>query len=658
MRQADLARVLPLLVVAACTASTGQLTRDVIEPLPRTDPAAAYVDELIARAHAKRLATREQWLRLGHWRSGWTGFLDAQADGENFFLSPHGETSPTSELDATLRAFFARVPDGAPADQQHPICQFPARFAWLAKELSFDRTRMPQPGCERYHEFLKRVDAVRLSLVFSSYYLNNPASVFGHTFVRIIKRGTPDEERRELLDHAVEFSATVDTDNALLYGIKGIIGAFPGTFRNIPYHVKVRQYNDFEARDLYEYELALTDEEIAFFLAHLWELGSTFFDYFYVSENCSYHLLGAIEAVRPSLELLDHMHWPVIPADTIKALYANDLVRRVSFRPSLRRQFQARVAGLPDQDLSLIEKLVTDPKTPITIPPERAKVALDAAQDLIDIRFSRELHTAVDSAPARLKQTLLERRAELLGPSATFSVAAATRAMPQLGHDSRRFGAGYARTDTGTQSIVLEGRLALHDLADPTPGYPHNSQLEFLPTRVQIDTESRDVTVESVSLVRLISLSPWTRFDHKLSWKAEAGMVHLADVGCPDCYAGRLAGGTGFAVATSGEGLIAFGTVDAHLLSGPDLDGIAGIALRAGFGPSLGLRLVLADRLVSLTTGELIWLPTQDPVATWRARTTLRLGLGKRLALDLEAMIDGTFDTAIGRGNLLGLVYF
>ena len=61
---------------------------------------------------------------------------------------------------------------------------------------------------------------------------------------------------------------------------------------------------------------------------------------------------------------------------------------------------------------------------------------------------------------------------------------------------------------------------------------------------------------------------------------------------------------------------------------------------------------------IAETTGELIWLPTQDPVATWRARSILRLGLGTRLALDFEAMLDGTFETAIARGNLLGLVYF
>ena len=639
-------------MVAACTAQGGRLTRDVIEPLPRTDPAAAYVDELVARAHAMRLATREQWLRLGHWKSGWTGYLESQADGANFFLSPRGEQSPVAELDATLRAFFAKLPDAA-GDVQHPICQFPARFQWLVKELAIDRARLPQPACDRYADFLRRTNAERISFVFSSYYLNNPASVFGHTFIRIVRRDNPDE----LIDYAVEFSATVDTNNALVYGIKGIVGAFPGTFRNVPYHFKVRQYNDFEARDLYEYDLDFTDEEIQFFLAHLWELGSTFFDYFYVSENCSYHLLGALEAVRPNLDLLGHMHWPVIPADTIKALYANDLVRRVSFRPSLRRQFHARVDGLPDEDLAMIEELVDDPKQPIELPPERARKVLDAAQDLIDIRFSRMLHTETNSAPARIKQTLLERRAELAGPSEAFEVHTPFQSMPQLGHDSRRFGAGYA-LDDGEHVVELEARLALHDLADPTPGYPMSSQLEFLPTRVTVETESRDVTLESIMLARLVSLSPWDRFDRKMSWKAEAGMRHLDDAGCPDCYVGWLAGGTGLSLGTEGERVIAFAMVDAQIASGPDLDGIEGIALRAGVGPSLGLRLALTDNLVSLTTGELIWLPTQAPSELWRARSVLRLGLGRRFALDLEGIADGSFDDAAFRGHLLGLVYF
>jgi hypothetical protein len=663
------ATVVAVIALAACATTVGRLTRDAIRPLDRTgDPdRAAYLSDLIARAHRLRLSERIEWRRLGHWRDTLTG-IESEADGPNFFLSPHGKSSPGAELDATLRAFFATLSvDDADAEIQHPICQFPARYRWLDKVLGFDPARLHRPACPRYDEFYQRVDAERLSFVFSSYYLNNPASVFGHTFVRIIKHGSgrsaAADERRELLDFAIEFSATVDTNNALIYGIKGLFGLFPGTFLNVPYHVKVRQYNDTESRDLYEYELDFTREEIDTFLEHLWELGSTLFDYYYVSENCSYHLLGALEAARPTIDLLSHMHWPVIPADTIKALYANPgLVRAVRFRPSLRRQFQARLRGLDGDQRALIERLGYNPAAPLPVgmPGERAIAVLDAAQDLVDIQHAKELTYEIDSVPARAKQRLLERRAEIAVPSEPLSVATPWSSMPQLGHDSRRVGLGLAADDTGALGVALDARLALHDLADPAPGYPEYSQLEFLPTRARIRfdediTGRRRFELESLSLVRIISLSAQNRFDRKLSWKVDAGVIRIADAGCAGyCYLGQLAMGTGLTLATADARVIAFSTLDVRLASGPALDGIDGLPIRAGLGPAAGLRLRLAPRLISLTTGELIWLPTQAPRATWLARSILRLGLGQNVALDLEGQLDNRAATA----SLMTMLYF
>ena len=652
-----------VLAPAGCATTTGRLTREVIRPLGADDPGAAYLLELLDRAHRLQLAGRTEWHRLGHWRSTLGGDFESQADGPNFFLSPYGKSSPGAELDATLRGFFATLPDGT-SDVQYPICQFPARYRWLDKMLGFDPERLHRRPCPRFDEFYHRVDAARLSFVFSSYYLNNPASVFGHTFLRIVKRGTDqDADRRELLDFAIEFSATVDTNNALVYGFKGLLGMFPGTFRNVPYFFKVRQYNDYESRDLYEYELNFSHEEIDTFLEHLWELGSTFFDYYYVSENCSYHLLGALEVARPGLELLAYMHWPVIPADTIKALYANPgLVGAVRFRPSLRRQFRERLRGLDDEQRGLVERLVYKPATPLPqdLPAPRAIAVLDAAQDLVDIQHAKELAFEVDSGPARIKQQLLERRAEIAIPSEPLAVATPWATMPQLGHDSRRVGVGMSADDDGAMGVTLDARLALHDLADPTPGYPEYSQLEFLPLRARIRLDEGAVgrkrfELDSISLVRIVSLSAQDRFDRKLSWKVDAGVVRLDDAGCRGtCYAGQLAMGTGATLASSEARVITFATIDAHLAAGPALDGIAGSALRAGFGPAAGFRLRLASRLVSLTTGELIWLPTQRPRATWEAKSILRLGLGSSFALSLE----GKLDARVATGGLMTLLYF
>src|SRR5258706_8520662 len=93
---------------AGCGVATrGRLTRDTLRAPVATD----YVHELKARAHQLGLAHKTQWLRLGHYRPTWTGDLESQADGENFFLSKRGKAHPEAELDATLEGFFAELAD-------------------------------------------------------------------------------------------------------------------------------------------------------------------------------------------------------------------------------------------------------------------------------------------------------------------------------------------------------------------------------------------------------------------------------------------------------------------------------------------------------------------------------------------------------------------
>lgn len=40
----------------------------------------------------------------------------------------------------------------------------------------------------------------------------------------------------------------------------------------MPYYRKVKEYGDFESRDLWEYELNLTPEETRFLVSHIWEM--------------------------------------------------------------------------------------------------------------------------------------------------------------------------------------------------------------------------------------------------------------------------------------------------------------------------------------------------------------------------------------------------
>ena len=376
-----------------CGFSTpGTLTRALVrEPVGKT---RGYVNELIARARQRGLAKTAQWRRLGHYVPSPPNGFESEAAGQNFFLAPNGKNDPQAELDATLRGFFSEL---APYDAKdpkhknvrHPLCQFPARFLWLSKALSIDSKRLKLRACAPYSEFKSSLQAKSVTLVFSSYYLNNPASAFGHTFLRINKANPHvPEERRQLLDYGLDFSAEVDTKNALFYAIKGIFGLFPGTFRKLPYYYKVREYNDYESRDLWEYELTLGEAQLNMLVAHAWELGATFFPYYYATANCSYAILALLEAADPSLSLLAHLHAPVIPADTVKSLYGNKgLVGRVKYRPSMRSVFQHRIRNLTDEQRKSLEHLVQTPDAPLPAALTTAQriQMFDAAQDLVDI---------------------------------------------------------------------------------------------------------------------------------------------------------------------------------------------------------------------------------------------------------------------------------
>ncbi len=607
-------------------------------PAVRADP--RYIDALIARAHALHLADMTTWRRLGHYRHQLFGGWKSEADAREFFLSPEGKDDPSAELDATIRGLFGP----APADKklQHPYCRFPARLAWLNAKLHFDFSRVPRRSCPRFQEFVHQLRARSITLVFSSYYLNNPASAFGHTFLRINKLDRRrDEHDLELLDYGIDFSATVDTSNSFIYTFKGLTGMFPGVYRRVPFYLKVREYNDHDSRDLWEYELNLTHAEVSLVIAHLWELGSNYFDYFYLSENCSYHILDALDVASPKLHLLDKVGWPVIPADTIKSVMAEPgLVRSIHYRPSIRTQVRARLDKLDGDEKDALSELMSDPEAPFPAgfdQPRRVAV-LDAALDLADFRYADDLTKPPalrDPAGEQLQQRLLERRAAILAESPDLVVAPPFRKMPHMGHGSTRVGLGSGYSSDRNAYHTLEFRLALHDLADPTDGYPEYAAIEFMPTRLRYYIKEARPSLEDFSLVRVTSLTPLSRFQHPWSWTVRAGATRVRDGGCNGCLAGMGEIGAGWAFSLFSKSTLFYALADAQLLA--PVHGGVFHALRAGIGPSGGVRVKLSHNLLALGTGTWSWLPGRDPKSTWRADGTVRWQYVRDFALDLHA---------------------
>lgn len=449
-------------------------------------------------------------------------------DGKKFFLAENGKNQPVEELKATIVRF--RESD------KEVICRFPARFEYLKDKFNL-------PGdlsqCTEMTEWLNALAPKTLSIIYADSFLNNPASLFGHTFIKLnSENGTP------LIDYIVQYHAAVGKEPGLVFAMKGVFGGYNGYFQIAPYYESITKYNDYEQRDIWEYKLNLTESEIHTLLLHLWELREVAIDYFYFDENCSYHILSLLKVARPSLRLYDDLLSWIIPLDTLKAILKNDdILSDVIYRPSRSSKLIAREKELTGSEVKLAKEIAKEgvgkykQELKELDEPSQAKV-LEASGDFFEYLRLRK------QSSANLLEILSER-SKLPQRDKPFAVTT-PEVKPDQAHDSRRFA-----TERGFHSkrgvfIAGEIRPAYHDLLDISESFPAGSAIEVGKTKFRW-MQSRGVELNKLSLVKINSYTPDTAFISKYSWDlgvqvqeselARAGKTSSFDLGFGKSFA-------------------------------------------------------------------------------------------------------------------------
>jgi hypothetical protein len=420
-------------------------------------------------------------------------------------------------MQATLAAFQAPAEQG----DEHAQCRFVARLTWLRQAL--DLGELPRPDCAEYAAFRDLVQATHAVLVFPSYYLNSPSSMFGHTLLRL-DRGEADGGS-EYLSFAVNFGALVNPDeNGLFYAFRGLTGGYSGQFEVDQYFKKIREYNRDENRDIWEYPLDLDADEIERLIQHLWELRRIDFAYYFFDENCSFRLLELLEVARPGIRLTDGFGVTAIPIDTVRAVQDAGMVRDKRFRPAQGTVLKERLDALPRAlhptvvALSASADGLDDPALQSLDRATRAQL-IDGAYKFLRYSRTGEVRDPEETQRSfRLLQALQQHAAEL--PPAPSRVDPA--ASPDRSHGSRRLSMG-AWHEEDLDYVTLGLRMALHSQQENRTGFPAGAQINIgnLDVRVEDDGE---IDIERLDLVDILSLSPRDRFFKPLSWGVVTGI--------------------------------------------------------------------------------------------------------------------------------------
>lgn len=529
--------------------------------------------DLITQARKSKAWENPEWHKLLFYEKNLFGGTSSNVNNERFFLSKSGAISPQLELEAAIDGLFF---DGKP--DESPECRFPERYRWLRKQLNINEDKAAKPVCREFEEWKNTLDVGNASLVFAGSYLNNPASSYGHTFLRLHRRHT---EGADMLDYTLNYAAKAENDKGLLYAVKGIFGAYPGQFATTPYYIKIQEYRNAGSRDLWEFPLNLSEEEMETLLRRAWEMGSFTYPYYFFPKNCSWALLPLLEVVRPGIQLENRFNVAVIPSDSAKVI-AETFKSRPLYRPSLLKTVQWKRSQLSSDEQDAAYDLSNGKKQ------KEALAALDRFSDerkAAILEYSGDyISWLVHSGKIRKEEgdkrtmPLMSARAAL-GQHETFTGQPETPPSILDAHESFRLMAGTVFYSGGS-AIEFAARGALQDLLDNPDGYAEDSELELLNLRGRYAFDTGRVYLEEAILGKAVSFNPVSRWERQKSWGMGIKLEQARETGRK---IGNALIGTPYA-----EAGISYRVDNSNWLSQyrPMLYALGG--LEAGIGPSLG----------------------------------------------------------------------
>ena len=528
---------------------------------------------------------------------------------DGYFYAKDGKNNLKNELEADVKALFINT-----AENQSIRCKFPARSRWLIQQLNIDTEKLPIVKCPEFDQWINQIKPYKATLIYATDFMGNPSSMFGHTLLRLDPK---DQKQLNLVSYAVNYAATVSGEDNWSYAWKGLTGQYPGEYSLMPYYRKVKEYGDFESRDLWEYELNLTPEETRFLVEHIWEMQHVSFPYYFVSDNCAYRLLGLIDLVRPNLDLKKQFNYAAIPIETLKAVDQQHLVKEVVYRPALETQLlsQAKQHGTPlakvahqiaFQDVEKAQPLLEKFNRH-----DQAKILEMAYDDLYLQYISRQVDA--DFAQPQLRQLLAER--SQIDVEKQRQEPERPKKQPVEGHHARNLSVNVGELQ-GQKFIELGHRQAYHDLIDPQGGYRLGTQLLFLDGNIQYRDDQ--LKLEHLDLLTVNSYNPIQPFKSPITWGFNLGWKQEAlDQGnfSDDQQHGvmNLNMQVGYSLADYDRRHLCYAQMQSHFQGGRSLDK----GWRVGVGPTVGCMNIWTDTINSVVQIE---LPYWEDQSQWNLR--------------------------------------
>ena len=460
---------------------------------------------------SKTEAFDEGWLSLLHYQKRGDGYLSF-VENEEFFLNDGGRANPQGEFLSSVQIFNQK--------NNQEKCAFPARFLYLQRKGWVQGNLR---DCKDYQKFLADVQPKAVTMLFTNAYMSNPSSLFGHTLFRI------DTKRKgtQLLAHGANFGADTGDETGVLYALKGLWGGYYGTFGIKPYYDVINLYNNIENRDIWEYELNLSDAELELFTAHMWEMQRAKIRYYFLSRNCSYVLLLMLDAVRPELQISQKFEGYTVPLATLKAVNeVPGLVKNANYRPSRQSKLKYRAEQMNSRQYGTFIEIIHDNKIDLSsLNEEEQADVLETAYQYVQYKYVDGDLELADYRKKSLK--LLVARSKIVNQRQYFDELKEGE-NPVEAHKAKQVGAilGYRNGD-GFQEIGF--KPVYTSLLDDSYGLLKGAEINLLDGKIRHYDSRNKWELSEFNLLSIKSLAGADAMFAPLSYDIKFGYRELFD---------------------------------------------------------------------------------------------------------------------------------
>jgi hypothetical protein len=497
----------------------------------------------------KKLSASQTWLKLLHLEKKMTRFGAYQSaiQEKDFFLHPNGEQDPYQELSATLAAMSAPVTH----ENQHVRCLYPARVKWIESTLGQTNSFDLKKHCPAYSKWRFEKRATSVSVILATGYLGNPASYYGHTFVKFNSDGA--NTSKDLMNMTVNYGAiNTQSDHPVLYIVKSVLGGYDAAFSKINFYHHEQVYNENENRDLWDFELNLSQSEVDFIVDHAWEIMEKKYTYYFFKENCAFRMIELIE-ILPEIDVTSKHQFFTIPQTLMQNIasvqrHGKPLIRKKTYYPSRQSRFYAKYKNLNIQEQQSFKEMVL--KDLDVSLPSYQQLNTSSQQKVVDTiidyyRFVEEDKTKQQKSKHPNYIKALGLRYQL--PAAK-EEEIVVNASPEQGRAASLVQLAAVSSSGFSNATSIRIRPAYYDALDSDTSHVKNSALSMGDTQFLI--KNGEIKLQKLDIVTIESANPGLtglKGDKSTAWKFKLGAEQYK-TGCLSCLVPRLQGDYGLGI--------------------------------------------------------------------------------------------------------------